>query len=115
VRATGAVLLLSVVAACSPGLDHNSRVAPDAMVGQWSCPNGVTVSFARDGTLRVVEDGDEHTGRWAFKGANVFIDLGRRTESWRVAKSNGEPVLFRQWRDADPSADDPYCRRVPDR
>jgi len=104
-----------MAAACSPGLDYNARVAPDSMVGQWSCPNGVTVSFARDGSLLVVEDGVEHTGRWSFRDANVFVDLGRRTESWRVAKLNEGPVLFRQWRDADPSANDPHCRRVADR
>jgi hypothetical protein len=115
VRVKGAVALLAAIGACSPGLDSNARVTPESMVGKWSCPDGVTVSFSLDGNLLLVEDGVEHTGRWALQDASVFVDLGRRTENWRVAKANEEPVLFRHWRDAEPSANDPHCRRVADR
>ena len=113
-RAAGTVFLLSVAAACKPGLDYNSRVTPDSMVGQWSCPNGVTVSFALDGTAASSKTASSRGPLGVQEDANVFVDLGGR-RSWRVAKAKGQPVLFRQWREADPSADDPHCRHVADR
>lgn len=107
-------LTLAVTAAgCAPSLNYNPRVTPDLIVGRWSCPNGVTISFLPDRTLSLVEEGFEHKGQWAFQDWNMFVGLGRRTEDWRVATTpEGEAVLFRHWRDMDPSANDPYCRRL---